>query len=120
MEKHFTFYHDTYKDPVIQYSTDDVDYHEAVGNDLALVTWSDEKVYVIKGDIKTILKESKEAYFGEWYEDHGFKVPKDIEDLKAYCNDTELDCDSAYGFALVNIKDREVLAQPYNSNIYFH
>ena len=114
----FTFNHDDYKSPMIQHSTEQ--YHAEVGTDHALIIWSDEDISTITGTLEFILKEAQEDYFNEWNEDNDFVIPTSTAALNAYCNGTELDCDSSYGFALVNIKNKTILSQPYNSSIYFH
>ena len=114
----FTFNHCQYKSPMVQNSEED--YSEEIGSDHALVIWSDENVSAITGDLQAILKEAQEDYFNEWNEDHGFAIPCDTSALIAYCESTELDCDSSYGFALVDIKNTTILGQPWNSRIYFH
>jgi hypothetical protein len=120
MKRKFTFTHDSYKSPVIQFSTEDVDYHAEVGNDLSLVVWDDESVSVITGTLDNILKEAGIHYFNDWNEDWDFEIPTNQHQLADYCESTELNGDSDLGFALVNTSEKEVLGQPYNSSIYFH
>lgn len=114
----FTFNHDDYKSPMIQNSSEE--YEVEVGTDHALIVWTDESAEAYTGDLKSILKQAQEAYFNEWNDDHGFVIPTSTEALKSYCNGTELDCDSGIGFALVDISNKTVLAEPWNSRIYFH
>ena len=110
----FTFNHDDYKTPTVQNSSDQ--YETEVGEDWALVNWSDENVSAITGTLDEVIEQSKEM-FEEWED---FTIPQDKEALIAYCNGTELDCDSGYGFALINLHTKTVLGGPCNGKVYFH
>ena len=119
----FTFNHDDYKSPIVQHSSEE--YECEIGEDWALVTWSDENCHAYTGTLDEVIKESEEM-FKEWEEaededdEDRFIAPHDKDSLIAYCNTTELDCDSSYGFALINLHTKTVLGEPCNGKVYFH